>query len=111
MKRLPIVVMALALCAISQGQGAFAQDPQPEGTRKVTARVVPPYPPLARNMNLKGTVKLEALVLANGKVKSVQVKGGNALLAQSAEGAVREWKWEKAEHETTELVLVNFSPN
>jgi TonB family protein len=68
------------------------------------------YPQLARTMSLKGTVRLEALVLPNGTVKSVQVKGGNPLLVQSAQNAIREWKWVKAEHETTELVEFKFQP-
>jgi TonB family protein len=68
------------------------------------------YPQLARPMSLKGTVRLEALVLPNGTVKSVQVKGGNPLLVQSAQNAIREWKWTKAEHETTELVEFKFQP-
>jgi TonB family C-terminal domain len=93
-----------------QTEPGFAQNQQIEGTRKVATRVVPTYPLTARNMNLVGTVKLEALVLANGRVKSVQVKGGNPLLVQSAESAVREWKWEKGEHDTTELVEFNFRP-
>ena len=61
-------------------------------------------------MKLSGTVKLEVLVQANGGVKSVQIKGGNPLLAQAAQNAVRGWKWEKAEHETTEPVECYFSP-
>jgi TonB family protein len=93
-----------------QAKPSFAQDQQSESARKVATRVVPAYPITARNMNLTGTVKLEALVLANGKVKSVQVKGGNPLLVQSAENAVREWKWEKGQHETTESVEFNFRP-
>jgi len=94
-------------------ESTFAQTQQTEQTvtvRKVTSKAVPSYPTLARSMNLSGTVKLEALVLANGNVKTVQVKGGNPLLVQSAQSAVREWKWEKAEHETTELVEFHFNP-
>ena len=66
---------------------------------------------MARGMKLRGTVKLQALVLANGKVKSIQVKGGNALLVQTAETAAREWRWEKADHDTTELLQFKFSPD
>jgi TonB family protein len=91
-------------------QSALAQTEQTEGTRKVSSKVVPMYPQLARTMSLKGTVRLEALVLPNGTVKSVQVKGGNPLLVQSAQNAIREWKWAKAEHETTELVEFKFQP-
>ncbi len=112
MKRIPILA-SLVLCFIPgfRVQSSFAQSEQTEGTRKVTTKVVPAYPQIARSMNLSGTVKLEALVLANGTVKSVQVKGGNALLAQSAQSAVGKWKWEKSDRETTEVVEFHFSPN
>jgi TonB family protein len=76
----------------------------------VVSKVVPTYPAIARTMNLTGTVKLEALVLANGSVKSVQVKGGNPLLVQSAQRAIHVWKWEKANHESTEQVEFRFQP-
>src|SRR6266516_428887 len=111
MKRIPILA-SLVLCFILgfRVQSSFAQSEQTEGTRKVTTKVVPAYPQIARSMNLSGTVKLEALVLANGTVKSVQVKGGNPLLVQSAERAVHDWKWEKADHESTEEVEFRFHP-
>ena len=78
--------------------------------RKVTNKVVPMYPLVARNLNLSGTVKLEAVVLANGELKSVQVKGGNPLLVQSAQNAVHEWKWEKTDRESVETVEFHFHP-
>jgi outer membrane biosynthesis protein TonB len=62
-------------------------------------------------MRLEGTVKLEAVVMANGRVKSVEVKGGSPLLAMSAKDAVRGWKWEKSDRETTELIQFHCSPN
>jgi outer membrane biosynthesis protein TonB len=65
---------------------------------------------MARSLNLAGTVKLEVLVQSNGSVKSVQVKGGNPLLAQSAQSAVHGWKWEKADRESTEEVQFRFNP-
>ena len=68
------------------------------------------YPLVARNLNLSGTVKLEAVVLANGDLKSVQVKGGNPLLVQSAQSAVHDWKWETAAPETVEMVEFHFHP-
>jgi hypothetical protein len=61
-------------------------------------------------MNLSGAVKLEVLVQTNGDVKTIHVKGGNTLLAQSAQVAIHGWKWEKTERETTELVEFHFQP-
>jgi TonB family protein len=86
--------------------GALAQD----AGRKRIKDPKPQYPALARSMNLYGTVKLEATVAPNGSVKAVDIKGGNPLLAQAAQFTVREWKWEKTERETTEIVEVRFNP-
>ena len=88
----------------------YGQNEQGTGMRRVVNKVVPAYPQVARSMNLSGTVRLEVLVQTNGNVKSAQVKGGNPLFAQSAQSAIREWKWEKAERESTELVEFHFTP-
>jgi TonB family protein len=87
-----------------------AQAEQANSERKVVNRVTPEYPRLARTMNLRGTVRLEVHVSEAGHVKSVEVKGGSPVLVQSAQDAVRLWKWEKAERDTTELVEINFNP-
>lgn len=111
MRRLiALFVLSLLLVSLFQVGTASAQTDQSTGTRKVLNKVVPAYPPMARTMNLSGTVKLEALVLADGKAKSVQVKGGNPLLAQAAQNAVLQWKWEKSEHESTEAIEFKFNP-
>ena len=107
------LVVLLGLTTIPQAFSADAQGAQSAdspSSRKIVNKVVPVYPSTARGMNLAGTVKLEALVLANGTVKSIQVKGGNPLLAQAAQNAVREWKWAKSEHESTEALEFRFRP-
>ncbi len=114
MKRSPFfILIALAVLASFQPQTSFAQDRQDvpsASVRKVVNKVVPMYPQMARSMNLSGTVKLEVLVQASGSVKSSEVKGGNPLLAQSAQAAVHSWKWEKGDHDTTEQVEFHFAP-
>jgi len=86
-----------------------AQD-SADGPRKVLIKTQAVYPTLARSMNIHGVVKIEALVLPNGIVKSVQVKGGHPLLTQSAVTAVGHWKFEPAPHETKELIEIKFDP-
>jgi TonB family protein len=76
--------------------------------RKVLSKVTPQFPALARSMQIRGNVKVEALVEPNGKVKSVEIKGGHPVLAQSAMNAVRMWRWEVASHETREVVEIHF---
>ena len=111
MKRFPFLILSvLAVLASVQPKACFAQDHQSASGRKVVNKVVPMYPQMAHSMKLGGTVKLEVLVQSNGSVKSMQVKGGNPLLAQSAQSAVHNWKWEKADHATTELVEFHFNP-
>jgi TonB family protein len=104
-----LVPLSFLLFAFQIGP-ATAQSEQSTGGRKIVNKVVPIYPAVARNLNLSGSVKLEALVLPNGNVKSIEVKGGNPLLVQSAQHAIQEWKWEKAEHESTEQVEFRFNP-
>ncbi len=81
-----------------------------QGARKAVTKVMPQYPSLARTMNIQGVVRAEVVVAPNGTVKSVEIKGGHPLLAQVAQNALREWKWEPAAHETHEIVEVKFNP-
>ena len=106
-------LLALFLLIFSFGSpipSVCAQTDQTNSNRKVINRVLPAYPRLAREMNLTGTVRLEVLVGGNGAAKSIEVKGGSPVLVQSAEDAVRRWRWEKSDRETTELVEFNFKP-
>jgi TonB family protein len=96
--------------SLALAPNASAQTADESGNRKVISRVTPSYPIIARNLNLAGTVRLEVTVTPSGTVKSVQLLGGNPLLGQSAETAVREWKWEKSDHETVEYVRAQFNP-
>jgi TonB family protein len=86
----------------SHTQGASA--------RRLVNRTAPAYPALARSLALEGVVKVDALVAADGSVKTVDVKGGHPVLAQAAANAVRNWKWEPASRESHELVEVKFAP-
>ena len=79
-------------------------------TRKIVTKVMPEYPALARSMKIEGVVRADVLVAPNGKVTSIEVKGGHPLLAQAAQYALRQWKWEAASHETHESVELRFNP-
>ncbi len=96
----PILVFASSLAA--------AQDSP--GIRKIVTKVEAEYPGLARTMNIRGSVRVDVLVAPNGAVKSLDVRGGHPLLAQAAQNALRNWKWEPAPHETHESVELKFNP-
>ncbi|HKV79394.1 MAG TPA: energy transducer TonB [Candidatus Sulfotelmatobacter sp.] len=76
--------------------------------RKVSSRVAPVYPELAKKMHIHGVVRVEVIVRANGSVKSSRVLGGNPVLVEAAQDAVSKWKFEPAQSETTEVVQLGF---
>jgi periplasmic protein TonB len=76
-------------------------------------RVEPPYPPLAKQARIQGTVVLTALIDKGGNVQHLQVVSGHPLLAPAAIEAVKQWRYkpfllngQPVEVETT--VTVNF---
>jgi TonB family protein len=57
----------------------------------VISKVVPVYPPLAKQARIQGTVILNALIDRQGKVKGLELVGGHPLLVESAVDAVKQW--------------------
>jgi TonB family protein len=100
-----IVLVLSAGLAMPQGTA----QKKGELERRIIDKVAPVYPPLAKRMNVKGVVKLEVVVRANGTVKSMKVVGGNPVLIGAATEAVHNWKFELAPNETTGVVEVLFA--
>jgi TonB family protein len=99
----------LILFGLLFAASSFAQtQPDAGGKRRLVERTAPVYPPLARSMALEGVVRIEAVVSPDGNVKTLGVIGGHPVLAQSAESAVRQWRWERAPHESRESVELKF---
>lgn len=98
------------VAAVMLVPGAVPGQEAAPADRKVVVKVQPQYPGLARTMKIQGSVRADVVVEPSGKVKSVNVKGGHPLLAQSAQDALREWKWEPAAHETHQTVELKFAP-
>jgi TonB family protein len=65
-------------------------------TAKLISSVPPIYPTLARSRHIEGQVLVDALVDVNGRVSSMKVVSGPAMLHQSAMDAVRQWKYQAA---------------
>jgi periplasmic protein TonB len=61
---------------------------------RLTNRVQPQYPPLARQTRISGTVKLHAIIGKNGEVTQLQVLSGHPLLVQAALDAVKQWRYQ-----------------
>lgn len=83
-------------------------DVKDHGGRKVKTSVKPAYPDVARQLHITGTVRLEATVAPDGKVRDTRVLGGSPLLAQEATNAVKKWKYEDAPKETVETVEIVY---
>ena len=88
---------------------AHGQQTSTENDRKVVRKLTPEYPELARRMNLGGTVKVVAVVAADGDVKTVEPKGGSPILLKAAEDAVAKWKFASG-GESREIIEVHFAP-
>jgi TonB family protein len=56
-------------------------------------RVEPEYPDAARRAHIQGSVTLETLIGANGRVQQVTPVSGNPQLADAAVNAVRQWRY------------------
>ena len=61
-------------------------------------------------MKLGGTVKVVAVVAADGNVKSVEPMGGSPVLLKAAEDAVAKWKFAPGS-ESKETVELHLNPN
>lgn len=77
--------------------------------RKISRRVVPDYPNIAKEMNITGKVKIEATVEPDGHVKATRAVGGSPLLVESAEKALKNWKFESGPKETVEVIEFDFN--
>ena len=124
-----------ALEAADAGPGAevsslFQSAPQPvvkkEQAKKMTIsqgvstglllqRVDPVYPVIAKSAGVSGTVVLEAVIAADGRIDKLRVQSGSPMLRQAALDAVKQWKYrpyllneQPIEVETTITIVFNL---
>jgi len=56
-------------------------------------RIEPEYPDAARRARVQGSVTMDTIIGADGKVQQVTAIGGNPQLADAAAAAVRQWRY------------------
>jgi protein TonB len=61
---------------------------------KILQRVLPVYPQLARSARVSGTVKLEAIITRDGRVRELKALSGHPLLVKAALDAVKQWTYQ-----------------
>ncbi|HEY3742878.1 MAG TPA: energy transducer TonB [Bryobacteraceae bacterium] len=77
-------------------------------------RIVPVYPPLAKQARVQGTVKFSAIIGKDGTIQNLQLISGHPLLVPAATEAVKQWVYRPTllNGEPVEVVTqidVNFS--
>lgn len=70
-------MVAALFCLASAPQGRAASAPNVPAERKATQSPPPVYPELARQLGVRGVVKIEVVVAANGAIKSTRPLGGH----------------------------------
>jgi TonB family protein len=105
-----IFLLATAVAQLVVTAGSPAQELKAGGKRKIVAQARPVYPPLARKMNITGTVRLLVTVAPAGNVIHTEELGGSPVLVQAALDAVSKTKWEHTTDATKEIVEVKFQP-
>ena len=87
----------------------FAQDGGTDAAkRKVRTKVAPIYSVLAKRMNVEGKVKVAVTITADGRVKDARLVGGSPVLASAALDAARQWKFDPAPKDSTEVIEFEF---
>lgn len=76
--------------------------------RQVLKQETPEYPALLKKLKIGGTVKLSALVAADGTVKKTKIDGGNPMLGEIACTAVSKWKFAPATGSSSVPVEMTF---
>ena len=82
---------------------------QEQDSRKIKVKVDPEYPELARRLKLQGIVRVQVTVSADGSVKDVKELGGNPVLLNALVHAVKKWKYESADKDSSVEVKFEFS--
>jgi TonB family protein len=110
-RKLACVLLLVLLTAICVAPLAGADAPADHhAARKIVKKVLPAYPELARQLHIKGAVKLLVTVEPNGMVKSAKALGGNPEFVIAAMDVIRKWKFAPAAQQTMETVEIRFEP-
>lgn len=98
--------------------GTYSQEPiklKAEAiSQLVDQRVEPVYPPIAKAARISGTVVFDVVIGPTGKLESLKVVSGPAMLQQAATDAVRKWTFHAFEQNGTSVpvsgnVTIDFS--
>ena len=95
--------LLVVLACMSTG---YAQD----SARKIVKKVPVSYPLVLKVKGIGGTVRLKVFIKPDGSVRDTAVLGGSAILAESAQKSVSQWKFSPSSSETAIEISVLFDP-
>jgi TonB family protein len=101
-------ILGGALLAMALGLGVG--NLQAQDGRKALSNPAPAYPEVARKLRLVGTVKVQVVIGADGKIKEKSFIGGHPVLVNAVEETLKNWKYAAGNGETTTLLEFNFHP-
>jgi TonB family protein len=82
-----------------------------ETSRRIIKKVEAQYPAILKRRGIGGIVRMKVTVKPDGTVKHIEILGGNAILADSAQSAVNQWKFAESAGESVVEVAVSFDPH
>lgn len=104
------VIGALAAMVLAASLAGAQQSSVEDSKRKVKFKINPQYSEIARKLSLTGKVKIELVIAPDGHVKTARPVGGHPVLVQSCLEVVKDWKFEAAPEETTQIIEFEFKP-
>ncbi len=99
-----VLLLGLVAMAAAEAQGGQLQ----VSTRKIKLSAPPQYPEIAKRMNIQGVARVLLTVAPDGTVSDVKELGGNPVLLTSLVQAVKKWRYEVADKESTIEVRFEF---
>jgi TonB family protein len=90
--------------------GPGVANSQAQESRKALSNPVPTYPEVARKMHLVGTVKVQVVIGADGRIKEKNFIGGHPVLINAVDETLKNWKYAPTGGETSMQLEFNFHP-
>lgn len=105
---LPLLIGCLGTLAVS-AQDVISVDQQTLN-QHVDHRVPPVYPPIAKAAHVQGTVLFELRIGVSGKIESMKVVSGPAMLQQAAIDSVKQWTFRPFEKDGSPVIATGQLP-
>lgn len=103
-----VLILPLLLVFTSQAQNGEKAE---NSGRKLVYKVDPEYPWDLKRAHIGGVVRMILIVNPRGAVDSISIIGGNPVLVDTAQRAVKRWKYSPADSESIIHVNVEFNPS